>query len=82
VLSVQSILNVVLDIDLVDHLISILLQGGSENNNFVVLGHLLDELNAAWADQEEAIVSVLDIVDQGLIQIEDQSISRWVGNRV
>jgi len=82
VLSVQSILNVVLNIYLVYHLISVLLQGGSENNNFVVFGHLLNELNAARAYQEEAIVTMLDIVDQGLIQIEYQCISGWVSYRV
>lgn len=54
-LPVQSILDVVADVDLVNHLVSILLQSSGEDYNLVVLGHLLDELDATWSYKEEAL---------------------------
>lgn len=69
VLSVQPMPDVVAHIDLIDDLIGVFLKGGSEDNNLVVLGHQLDELHAAGADEEEAVLAVFDIVDESLVQI-------------
>lgn len=38
-LTIQSVLNVLVDINLVDNLVGIVLQGSSEDNDFVELGH-------------------------------------------
>ncbi len=59
VLSVQSVLDIVADIDLVDDLIGVFLQGGCKNDDFVVFSHSLDKLHAARSHKEEAIVLVL-----------------------
>ncbi len=59
VLSVKSVLDIVANIDLVDDLVSVFLQGGGKNHDFVVLSHSLDELNAARSHKEKAIVLVL-----------------------
>ena len=58
-LSVQSVLDVVPDINLVDDLVGVLLQRSGEDNNLVVFGHRLDKSNASGPHQEEAFSSVL-----------------------
>ena len=58
-LTVESVFDVVANVDLVDDLVSVLLQGSCEDHDFIVAGHCLDELHAARSDQEEAIVLVL-----------------------
>ena len=59
VLTVEAVLDIVADIDLVDNLVGILLQGRREDDNLIVSGHGLDELNTARSHQEEAIVLIL-----------------------
>lgn len=66
-LSVEAILNVLTHINLVYNLISVLLEGRGENHYLIILGHSLDELHAARSNQEETVISVLNVVDQGLI---------------
>ena len=63
VLPVQSVLDVVADVDLVDHLVCVLLQGRREDHYLVVLCHRFYELDAARSHEEETIVLVLDIVN-------------------
>ena len=58
-LSVQSVLDIVADVDLVDDLIGVFLQGGGKNDDFVVFCHSLDKLHAARSHKEKAIVLVL-----------------------
>ena len=58
-LSVKSVFNVVSNIDLVDYLVSILLQSCREDHNLIVLRHRLDELNASRSHKEETVVLVL-----------------------
>ena len=58
-LSVQPVLDIVADIDLVDDLIGVFLQCGGKNNDLVVFCHGFDELHAARSHKEEAIVLVL-----------------------
>ena len=59
-LTIEAVLDIVADIDLVDNLIGVLLQGSCEDDNFIVSGHCLDELNTARSHQEETIVLILD----------------------
>ena len=59
VLSVQPVLDVVANVDLINHLVSVLLQSCCENYNLVVLCHRLDELDATWSHKEKAIILVL-----------------------
>ncbi len=75
VLAVQAILDVVSDVDLIDDLVCVLLQGCSEDDNLVVLRHRFDELHAARSHKEETIVLVLNIVNKRLIEIKDQGVS-------
>lgn len=59
VLSIQTVLDVVPDVDLVNDLICVLLQCCSEDHDLVVLGHGLDELDATRSHEEKAVVLVL-----------------------
>ena len=59
VLSVQSVLDVVCRIDLVDDLISVVLEGCREDHQLVELGHQLDEIHTAWSHQEVRVRAVL-----------------------
>jgi hypothetical protein len=69
VLAVEAVFDVLVHIDLVHDLISVLLKGGGEDDYLVILGHQLDELNTTWPHEEEALLTVLDIVDQRLVQV-------------
>jgi len=59
VLPVESVFNVVANVDLVDDLVGVLLQSRSEDHDFVVSSHRFDELHAPRSHKEEAIVLVL-----------------------
>lgn len=74
-LSVKTVLYVVAGVNLVHHLVGVLLQCRREYNNLVVQSHGLDELDAARPHEEEAFRSVLDIVDEGFVQVEHQSVA-------
>ena len=80
-LSVESVLDVIADIDLVNDLICILLQSSCENHYLIVLRHSFNKLDTARSDQEETIVLVLDIVDKCLIEIQNEAVAisllRW-----
>lgn len=107
-LSVEPVLYVVSDVDLINDLVSIFLQRRREDHNLVVAGHCLDKLNTARSHEEEAVVLILkqrkekvsemssrcfhatylDIVNQRLVKIENQSIDfifffrlKWVKER-
>ena len=80
-LAIESVLDVVANVDLVNHLVSILLKSRREDDDLVVFGHRLDELHTARPYQEETVILVLYVVDQSLVQIEHQgegSIVSWV----
>jgi len=71
VLPIQPVLYVVPDINLIDNLVSVFLQSRRENHDLVVACHCLDELNTARSHEEEAVVLILDVMDQSLIQIQN-----------
>ena len=66
-MSVEPILNVLVHVYLIYYLISILLQGSRENDDLIVLGHKLNELDAARPHKEEAVLAILDVVDECLV---------------
>jgi hypothetical protein len=68
-LTIESVLDILVDIDLVDDLVGIILESCGKNDDLKELCHQLDEVHAARAHQEVAIASIFNIVDQGLIQI-------------
>ena len=59
-LPIQSVLDVLVHIDLVNHLVCIVLQRRCEDHDLVKLGHQLDEIDAARPHQEVAIGAVLE----------------------
>ena len=67
-------LDVVADVNLVYHLICVFLQCCREYHDLVVLGHVGDELDAAGSDKEEAVLAVVDVVDQSLIEVEHEGV--------
>ena len=69
-LPVQSILDVVVHVNLVDHLIGVFLQGRRKDDYLVVLRHELNELHATRAHEEKAVLTILDVVDQRFVEIE------------
>lgn len=77
-LSVETEFDVLIYVDLVYNLICIVLQCGREDNDFVILGHQLYELNAPGPHEEEAILTVLHVVDKRFIKIEHQRIHRFL----
>lgn len=50
VLSIETVLDVVACVDLVDYLICVLLHCCCKDDDFVVFSHCFDELNTAWSD--------------------------------
>ena len=58
-LSVKSILDILLDIDLINDLVSILLQRRCKDHNLVEFGHRFNKLDTARSDQEETIILIL-----------------------
>ncbi len=58
-LSVKSGFYIVSNIDLVDYLVCILLQGGCEYDDLVVLRHRFDKLNTTWSNKEITLSSEL-----------------------
>lgn len=71
VLTIQAILDILVDINLVDDLIRIILKSGCEYDDFVEFGHELDKIDASRSNQEVTITSILNIMNQSLIQIKD-----------
>ena len=59
-LTIESVLDVVANINLINDLVSVLLKSSSEDDNLIVLGHGLDKLDASRSHEEEAIVLVLN----------------------
>ena len=59
VLPVESVFDVLAHVDLVNDLVSVLLHRRSEDHDLVVLGHRLNELDAARPHKEIAFISVL-----------------------
>ena len=74
-LSVESVLDVISDINLVNDLVSILLQSSRENHDLIVLRHRFNKLDTARSDKEEAIVLVFDVVNKCLIEIEHKAVA-------
>ena len=74
-LPIKSVLDIVSNVDLIDYLVSVLLQRRSEDYNLIVLSHSLDELHAARSHQEEAIVLILNVVDKSLVEIEHEAVT-------
>ena len=74
-LAVESVFDVIADINLVNHLVSILLQRRSEDYNLIVLGHSFDELHATRSHKEEAIVLIFNVVNQCLVQVKHKAVT-------
>ena len=74
VLSVEAVLDVLIHVDLIDYLVSILLECCCKDDDFVILSHEFDELHATWPYEEEALLTILHVMDQCLIQIQHQSV--------
>lgn len=74
-LSIKSILDIIVHINLINNLIGILLESSSENDDLIMLGHKFNKLNASWSNQEEAVVSIFNIMNQGFVQIKNERIS-------
>lgn len=68
-LTIESVLDILVDIDLVDYLVGIVLECCGENDDLEELCHQLDKVHAARAHKEVAVASILNVVDQGLIEI-------------
>ena len=62
VLSVESMGDVVMFVDLIDHPVRIVLSGRSEYHNLVVLRHLPQEFIRPWPHQEFPLVLALLLV--------------------
>lgn len=73
-LSIESVLDIVVYIDLVNYLVRVFLQSSCENYYFIILGHQFNEMDATWTHQKEAVLSIFDIVYEGLVQIQNKSI--------
>ena len=78
VLPVETEFNVLVYVDLVNNLICVVLQCCREDNDLVILGHQLYELNTPGPHEEEAILAVFDVVDKRFVKIEHQSINRFL----
>ena len=77
-LTIEAVPDVISDVDLVDDLVGIFLQGGCEDDDLIVLCHCLDELDAARSHQKEAIVLIFNVMDQGFIEIEYKCVDRFL----
>lgn len=77
-LSVETEFDVLIYVDLVNNLICVVLQCGREDNDFVVLRHQLYKLHATGPHEEEAVLAVLDVVDERFIQVEHQSVDGFL----
>lgn len=77
VLAVQAVLDVLAHIDLVNHLVCVLFERGCENHDFVILGHCFDKLNAAWPHKEVAVMHVLHIVNQSLVEVQNERVNAF-----
>jgi hypothetical protein len=68
-LSVKTVRDTFLLVNLVEHPVSVVLHGCSEDNNFVELTHLLQELVASRSDSEGAFSSNLVVMHKRFIEI-------------
>ena len=78
-LTVQPVLDVLVDVDLVYHLVCVVLEGSRENDNLVELSHQLNKVYTPGANKEVAVRTILNVVDKGLIEIKDQGVLRLFG---
>ena len=51
------------------------MHGCCEYDNFVDFSHLCQELVAAWPDEEGALAADFEVVDEGLVEIEDEAVA-------
>lgn len=66
-LTIESILDIFVDVDLINHLVGIVLKSCCEDDNLKELRHQLDEINTARTHQEVTVASILNVMNQGLI---------------
>ena len=78
-LTVEPVLDVLVDVDLVYHLVCVVSEGSREDNNLVELSHQLNKVNTPGANKEVAIRTILNVMDKGLIEIKDQGVLRLFG---
>lgn len=70
-LSVKTVRNAFLFVDLVKHPVSVVLHGSSKNDDFVDLTHLFQEFIAARSNAEGAFTSNLIIMNKSFVEIKD-----------
>lgn len=80
VLPIQSVLYVVSYVNLVDDLVGVFLERCCEDYNLVILCHSLNEVHCSRTHQEEALRSVLHVVNQRFIQVQNQAVCLVVFN--
>lgn len=68
-LPVESVANEPLRIDLVNNPVCVVLHGCCEDDYFIVLVHLLQELTHSWPDQTLALVALFKVVDEGFVKV-------------
>ena len=68
-LTIQPVLNVFIDVNLIDNLVCIVLKSCCEYHNFVEFRHQLNEIHTAWSHKEVTIASIFNIVDERFIQV-------------
>lgn len=73
-LAVESVLDELLWIDLVDNLISVLLESGCEDDDFVVFCHQLYELHAPRSHEKVTFLPIVNVVDEGLVEVKHESV--------
>ena len=73
-LTIQTMFDVLVHVDLVDYLVCVVLEGSREDHDLVELGHELDEVDTTWTYQEVTVTTVFYIMNQSLIQIKHQRV--------
>lgn len=75
VLTVEPVFYEPFWVNLINDPISVLLDTGRKHDKLVVLAHLTDEFFAEWTQQEVGVWAILNVVDQGLVQIQNESVT-------
>lgn len=68
-LSVKSVGDALLLVDLVEHPVCVVLHGCGEDDHLVDLAHLFEEFVASRSDSEGTFATDFVVMHQGLIQI-------------
>ena len=78
VLPVKAVLDAAVAVDLVEYTVRVVLHRRREDDELVLLRHLLDELDAARSYEEVALRAHIEIVHKCLIEVEHECV-RFIG---